>query len=67
MVRLNKKRSRLDSIEAYASCYCMTAICSCLCSCECYIPGQERVSNADPTYSSMRDGEELTVSLSEQS
>jgi hypothetical protein len=35
MLRLTKKQSHLDSIEAYASCYCMAQVCSCVCGCPC--------------------------------
>lgn len=33
-MRFEKKKTNLDSIEAYA-CICMAAVCSCICTCGC--------------------------------
>jgi len=69
MVHLTKKRSRLDSIEAYA-CSCPTGICSCSgqcsCFCDCSIAGYAYADGLDlgasPTFDEMFDGNALTES-----
>ena len=42
MTRLKKKSFHMDSIQAFAECYCIVSACSCSCTCgcECYCADQ---------------------------
>ena len=64
MKTLMKKRTHIDSIEAYAGCICAAATCTCGCSCGCWCtPYNPLVSDRDNAQTTAHNNYSYSVNL----